>query len=384
MFHCKKCLYPSTKPDLKFNTEGVCSACTSFVDRDNIDWKSREREFIDLLNKYKSHDGSNYDCIVPCSGGKDSTYQVWKILELGYNPLVVFVTTCDLSEIGRINIENIKNQFDVDVIEVCTNRKLRYKLNKYCLETLGDIEWPEHISIFTVPFHIAVKYNIKLIIWGECSQNEYGAVGQLGGNDNVLDRKWMEEFGGLNGFRISDAEIILDLPRNKLIPFIYPEDEDLKRVGVMGLFLGYYFPWDEYRNYVIALSNGFKGLEFNCENNVVNYVAIDSYHVGIHDYFKYLKFGFSRATDHLSMYIRRGLFSREDALSLVNNCDGKFPSTYLGKKLEDILEKINLTVEEFNKICDNFTNKEIFLFNDKTGDFVRRPDGSPKLKCTIY
>ena len=293
------------------------------------------------------------------------------------------MTTCELSELGRKNLNNIKDNFDVDVIEICSNRKIRYKLNKYCLETLGDIQWPEHVGIFTMPFHIAVKYKVKLLIWGECPQNEYGAVGQLGGDDNILDRKWMEEFGGLNGFRISDAEIICDLPHNKILPFIYPEDKDIKESGIVGVFLGYYFEWDEYRNYIIASANGFTSLPNNCENNVIGYVAIDSHHVGIHDYFKYLKYGFSRASDHLSMYIRRKLISREDSIALIKKVDGLYPSTYLGMKLEDILKRIDMSVDEFNKICDNFTNKDIFQYDEEKKDFVRHSDGRPKLKIEI-
>ena len=147
--------------------------------------------------------------------------------------------------------------------------------------------------------------------------------------------------------------------------------------------MGYYFEWDEYRNLIIATANGFTSYPNNCENSVVGYVGLDSYHVGIHDYFKYLKFGFSRSTDHLSMYIRRKLISREDGVALIKKSDGLYPSTYLGMKLEDILQKINMTVEEFNKICDNFTNRDIFQYDDDKKDFVRRPDGSPKLKVTI-
>jgi N-acetyl sugar amidotransferase len=383
MTYCKKCVYPNTKPDLKLNKDDICSACICYNKRDSIDWNERKKEFIKIMDENKSKDGTNYDCIIPCSGGKDSTYQVWRVLELGYNPLVVFITTCEFSELGRKNIENIKDKFDVDVIEVCTNRKIRYKLNKYCLETLGDIQWPEHIGIFTIPFHIAVKYKIKLLIWGECPQNEYGAIGQLGGSDNVLDRRWMEEFGGLNGFRISDAEIILDLPKNKILPFIYPEDEDIKKLGVKGIFLGYYFPWDEYSNYVVSLAKGFTCFENTCENSIVNYVGLDSYHVGIHDYFKYLKFGFSRASDHLAMYVRRGVIDRDVAVSLVKSNDGLYPKSYLGKDLNEILKRIGVTIDEFNIICNNFTNTELFEYDNDTQDFVRRHDGSPKLKTII-
>ena len=105
MKYCRKCLLPDTKPDLTFDETGLCSACSAYDARPTIDWESREKELIAILDKYK---GTHYDCIVPVSGGKDSTYQVIKILELGYKPLCVTATTCDLSDLGRRNIENIK------------------------------------------------------------------------------------------------------------------------------------------------------------------------------------------------------------------------------------------------------------------------------------
>lgn len=105
-----------------------------------------KKELLDILDRYRSKDGSNWDCIIPVSGGKDSTYQVVTMLELGMNPLCVTATTCDLTEIGRKNIENIK-KMGVDYIEVTTNRVVRAKLNRIGLIEVGDISWPEHVSI---------------------------------------------------------------------------------------------------------------------------------------------------------------------------------------------------------------------------------------------
>ena len=143
---------------------------------------------MEILDRYRSKDGSNWDCIIPVSGGKDSTYQVITMLELGMNPLCVTATTCDLTDIGRRNIENIK-KMGVDYIEVTTNRVVRAKLNRIGLTEVGDISWPEHVSIFTVPVRMAVNFNVPLIIWGENSQNEYGGPAAAVEN-NVLDRRW--------------------------------------------------------------------------------------------------------------------------------------------------------------------------------------------------
>src|SRR5262249_48334945 len=108
--YCRTCVMPETKPDLFIDDEGVCSACRSFQGRGAVDWKKREQELVAILDRYRSRDGSNYDCIVPVSGGKDSHYQAIRMLELGMNPLCVTATTDTLSDLGRQNIENLKRQ----------------------------------------------------------------------------------------------------------------------------------------------------------------------------------------------------------------------------------------------------------------------------------
>ena len=171
--YCKRCVMPDTKPDLHLDGEGICNACRSYENRKDIDWKAREKELRQILEKYRNRDGSNWDCIVPVSGGKDSTFQIVQVLRLGMNPLCVTATTCDLTEIGRKNIENIK-RLGVDYVEMSPNPKVRAKLNRIGLIQVGDISWPEHVGIFTIPVRAAVQFNIRLIVWGENSQNEYG------------------------------------------------------------------------------------------------------------------------------------------------------------------------------------------------------------------
>jgi N-acetyl sugar amidotransferase len=221
----------------------------------SVDWTARRQELDELLARYRSKDASNYDCIVPVSGGKDSTFQVLRLLEFGMNPLCVTATTCKLSEIGRKNIENIK-QLGVDYLEVTTNPVVRRKLNRFGLEEVGDISWPEHVAIFTIPVRAAVQYGVPLIVWGENSQNEYGGPAAAAQN-NTLTRRWLEEFGGLLGLRVSDLPGQAGIEPKHLIQFTYPSDEALSRVGVTGLFLGHYLPWDGYQNAFISQAHGF-------------------------------------------------------------------------------------------------------------------------------
>jgi len=364
---------PDTKPDLHLDAEGVCNACRSYEKRKQVDWEVRHKELVQVLDRYRRKDGTGWDCIVPVSGGKDSTSQVIRMLQLGLNPLCVTATTCDLSELGRKNIQNLKS-LGVDYVEFSPNPAVRAKLNRIGLTQVGDISWPEHVGIFTIPVRAAVQYGVPLLIWGENSQNEYGGPAAAA-EHNALDRRWLEEFGGLLGLRVSDLIGLEGLQAKDLIPYTYPSDEELKRVGVTGLFLGYYLPWDGYSNALLAQAHGFTTYHTTVEGSVVNYENLDNHQTGIHDYFKFLKFGFGRATDIACLHIRRGRITRQDGLELVRRHDGKFPWSYIGKPLEKILEPLALTVEEFVKLCDRFTNKKIFL-KDVMGNLVRDKRGN--------
>lgn len=370
---CSRCLYPESKPDLWFDARGVCSACLGYEGRNEVDWEQRRKEFVAVTDRYRSKDGSNYDCIVPVSGGKDSTYQVVKLLQHGLKPLCVTATTDSLSDIGRRNLQNIA-KLGVDHIEITLNPVVRRRMNRLALTEIGDISWPEHVAIFTVPVRAATQLGIPLLVWGENSQNEYGGPATAQDN-NVLDRRWLEEFGGLLGLRVSDLIGLDGFTRHDLIQYTYPSDAQLRAAGVTGIFLGYYFPWDGYQNALIAQGFGFETLPTMVEGSLANYENLDNYQTGIHDYFKYLKFGFGRATDIANNHIRRGRLTREDAVALVRRHDGKFPWTYLGRPIADILREIDMTVDEFLAVCDRFTNKRLFR-TDNSGKPVRDREGN--------
>ena len=370
--YCVRCVMPHTKPDLHIDEEGVCNACRSIEKRKEIDWGQRKTELLEVLAKHRRN-GSNWDCIVPVSGGKDSTYQVIRMLQLGLNPLCVTSHTCDLSDIGRENIENLK-RLGVDHVEFSPNPIVRARLNRIGLTEVGDISWPEHVGIFTIPVRAAVQFNVPLLVWGENSQNEYGGPASASEN-NVLTRRWLEEFGGLLGMRVSDLSETYGIEQRHLLPYQYPSDEELQRVGVTGLFLGHYLPWDGLSNALIAQANGFKTFDKPVEGSMVNYENLDNHQTGIHDYFKFLKFGFSRTTDIACLHVRRGRITRQDAIEIVKARDGKFPWSCLDKPLEDILAPLDVSVDEFIKVCDRFTNKKLFK-RDACGALIKDKHGN--------
>lgn len=160
---------------------------------------------------------------------------------------------------------------------------------------------------------------------------------------------------------MSDLVGQADIEQHHTIQYTYPSDDELKRVGVTGIFLGYYVPWDGYMNALYAQAHGFETYPRTIEGSIVNYENVDNVHTGIHDYFKFLKFGFGRATDLACLHIRRGRLAREDAVRLVRLHDGKFPWTYLGVPIKEVLDELELSIDEFVRICDRFTNKKLFV-----------------------
>lgn len=382
--YCKKCIIPETRPNTEIGTDGLCSGCRYFDFRDKVDWGKRKKIFFEIIKKYKKNDNSNYDCIIPSSGGKDSTYQVLKILELGLKPLVITIATDWLTDLGKENIENIKS-FGVDYLEFTPNQKIRKKINKFALQTVGDITWTEEMAISCSVTRLAIKMDIPLIIWGENSENENGGPEKnsdfLDGNIQKHNQEWFEEFGGTNGLRSSDLLFAWKdqkISEIDLLPYKFPRPDEFGSKKVEGIFLGYFFAWDGQENAEIAKKNGFKTYDKLVEGNIVNYENLDNYLMRIHDYFKYLKYGYDRVSDWSSLQIRRGRLSRQDALILSKENGGKYPHEYLGKNIKQILNYIDMSQNEFDEICYKFTNKKIFQKNtdgtlkfDNSGNLVK-------------
>ena len=182
-----------------------------------------------------------------------------------------------------------------------------------------------------------------------------------------MDRKWLEEFGGLNGLRVSDILLSDNFNDKEIEAYTYPTIEEIENNKILGIFLGQFFEWDSQKNFEVSRDNGFLSYENQLEGCYFNFEKIDNYQHGIHDYFKFLKYGFGRATDQLSYLIRRKKISRLEALQKVRDYEGKYPKSYMGKPLSNILNKINMNEKEFQETCERFTNKKIFKTN-QSGD----------------
>lgn len=344
---CKTCCMPNTRPDTEF-ADGECSACISYRKRPQIDWAAREQEFKTLLDR---HDGK---CIVPSSGGKDSTYQVLKLLELGADVTIVTAATCMLTDIGRQNIDNL-SRF-ARTIEVRPNRTVRATLNRLGLQMVGDVSWPEHCSIFNIPFKVAIEKKIPLIIYGENPQENYG--GPIGSDQaKIMSRRWVSEFGGFLGLRPQDLIGIEDLTANAMADYLPPKESDVAQARIEAHFLGQYFEWDGARNAEIAIKNGMKTRRPSFEN-WWDYENLDNALHGIHDYFGWLKYGYGRGCAQISVDIRKEVVTRDFAMDWVVN-DHCYPQRYMGVSLDEMLDHIGMTRANFNAIARRYTNRAI-------------------------
>ena len=345
MTRCKLCLYPDTKPDLWFNDEGVCSACLAYDKRKEIDWAVRESELLNILEQTPKN-GSGYDCIVPSSGGKDSTWQVLKLIELGVRPLVVTATTCHLTEIGRQNIDNLARY--AATIEVSPNKTVRAKLNRLGLELVGDISWPEHATIFRTPFRVATDMDIPLIFYGECPQEAYG--GPFGTDEaREMTLRWTQEFGGFLGLRPSDMIGQNGITEADMADYEMPED-----ITATAYFLGQFYEWDSWRNAEVARDAGMKW-KLPSPANMWTFENLDNAQTGIHDHMMYRKFGYGRMTAQISVDIRTGRTTRDHGLKMVDGLDGIFPRTYAGVPVEEMLRPLGLNIDELHAIMERHT-----------------------------
>lgn len=339
MNRCLRCVIPDTRPDTAF-VDGVCSACLAYEKRPAIDWDARKRDLLQLLDK---HGGR---CIVPSSGGKDSHYQALTLLDLGADVTIVTATTCHLTEIGRANIDNLARY--ARTIEVTPNKTVRAKLNRLGLTLVGDISWPEHVSIFTTPFRIAQALGITLLFYGESPQNQYG--GPLGTEEGrQLTRRWRSEFGGFLGLRPTDLVGQEGITERDMQDYMLPEGDKAE-----AYFLGQFIPWDSHRNARVAMAGGMKA----ALPSIANYWEwenLDNAQTGIHDYGMWRKYGFGRAAAQVSVDIRSGLITREEGLKIVQQRDGKFPYVYGGVDYLDILASMGMGDREFWDTLARFT-----------------------------
>ncbi|MGH6661458.1 MAG: N-acetyl sugar amidotransferase, partial [Rhodospirillales bacterium] len=366
---CTKCVYPSlSATPMEYDADGVCMGCrTAEAERalSDAEWKKRKKALYELLDRCRSRDGSRHDCIIPVSGGKDSYFQVHTIKhELGFNPLLVTYYGNNFTEVGQRNLLRMKEALDVDHVIYQPSVALLKKLNRLGFIAMGDMNWHNHIGIATVPMRVAAQQKIPLVIWGEHGYADISGQFSIDDYFEWTYRSRLEHMG--RGFEWNFYVGVDGITAADMACYQYPSDQEIFELGLRGIYLSNYVHWDANEHVKTVVEKyGFEVADRPFERTYRTMSNLDDMHEnGIHDYMKFIKFGYGRCTDHASKDIRAGVLSRGQAVDLVRKHDHVKPSD-----LYRWLDYVGMTEDEFDHIADTFRDPRVW--RRKNGAWVK-------------
>lgn len=358
MEYCKNCILPDTRPNLNLNKKKLlCSVCNSlFVENDKINWKQREKDFKKLINsKLKNYKGT-YDCLIPVSGGKDSTWQVINALNYNLRPLCISWKSPARSDLGKKNLENLKN-LGVDHIDFTINPKLEKYFTLKTFKKFGNPLIPMHMALHAITVRTAIEKKIRLIFWGENAADEYGGKKEVRGK--FMTNKWRKFYGVTNGTSI-DFWYDKYLNEKNTFPYKLPSNQEIKKNKITEIFLGYFFKWDPKKIFEFSKKFGFKKLN-KPKTGLYNFADIDDeFLITIHHYMKWYKFGFTRVWDNLSIEIRNKRINRTNAIKIIKKFGYENPKLEIKK----FCNFVGISEKSFFKICDRLRNRKIWIKKD--------------------
>lgn len=342
-----------------FDDEGICSACRVAEEFEQLTdefWDGRKKQFEDLIETYRRPKGDNYDCIIAVSGGKDSYWQTYLIkVVYGLNPLLVTYHGNNYLPEGQGNLDRMRQVFGVDHAVFGPSVDSLIRLNRAGFRRMGDMNWHGHAGIKIVPVIASVSLNIPLIVWGETT---WTIAGMFSPDDYVEYNKRTVMEHDLRGYgwesMVGDEGL---LPQD-LIWLRYPADDAIDRVGTRGIYIGNFFKWDPNEHAEKMRSEfQFEYARQPFERTYREMSNLDDMHEnGIHDYMKFVKFGYGRASDHASKDIRSRYITREHGVEMVRRYDHVKPQRDLGRWLE----YVGMTEPDFDEIADGFRNPKVW------------------------
>lgn len=366
---CQKCVYPSISASpLEFDDKGVCTGCQvseTKVDIPNSEWQRRRKLLGDILEEYRCKDGTRYDCVIAVSGGKDSYFITHVIKnEFGLNPLLVTYNGNNYLDVGWRNVHRMKEVFDADHVFYSPSVELLKKLNRLGFTIMGDMNWHAHVGITTVPVRIAAQFKVPLVFWGEHGYLDQSGQFSMDDFPEMTYRDRLEHFA--RGYEWNYMVGLEGIAAQDMIMYQYPTDQELYDLDVRGIYLGNYIPWEANEHVKLVIEK--YGWETNPEPFERTYRQMsnldDMHENGMHDYLKYIKFGYGRCTDHVSKDVRAGLMSRSKGVELVRQMDHIKSSD-----LQRWLEYVGMTEDEFDRIADTFRDRRVWY--RKNGEWVK-------------
>jgi len=265
------------------------------------------------------HLGIPYDCIIPVSGGKDSHYQVYVAKQkLGLNPLLVTANHTWNTPCGLANLRNLVTRFGCDLVRFTISPESARKVARWALLEMGDITFAYHASIMCWPMRAAVQWRVPMVVWGEEGFSQLTGMFQV--KDEVEYTRWKTLQHDQRGY---DREDLIgrgdpghELTWRDVEWMRYPSVDEIQSVGLRGIYLSNYLPWDAHAQArAMHERYGFGLMPFRYRS-YRTYSKTDDAANDVHDLLKFLKFGYGRGTDDASEDIRYGRLNRHDGLEL--------------------------------------------------------------------
>jgi N-acetyl sugar amidotransferase len=350
--YCVRCVLPDTRPGVELDAEGVCRGCRNADAKRTIDWGARANAFDALVHQARAR-GRDYDCVIPVSGGKDSFWQVVTCLERGLRPLCVTYAYPGRSALGERNLRRLVG-LGVDHLELRVDPEVERRFVQKAFFATAISGLVTHMAIYAWPLQIALAHDIPLVVYGENSAFEYGTD-----DDRLIgarvDGAWLQRFGVTAGTTAADW-VDDELTARQLAPFVHPSDDVLAAHDIAAIFLGHYFAWDPQHSLAVACRHGFESRADGPRVGHYDYVNIDDDMIGVHHHPKWHKFGITRSWDTLSMEIRAGRLSREQAIDTLRELGDETP----WPDIAVFCDYLGISAHDYLEVVERFRNPEIW------------------------
>jgi N-acetyl sugar amidotransferase len=352
--YCRRCLTPDSRPRIVFDRDGVCNACLYADEKRTIDWDARRDELERLVAPYRRRDG-RWDCVVPWSGGKDSSTVAWRLkFEVGLNPLLVTFSPLLPNDIGLRNRETMLRA-GFDHIYFRANQKVHRHLSRRFFIERGNpkVAWDAGVNV--IPVRIAAQFGIPLVFYAEHGESEYGGRVLSEEHRKIRDLTEVIEHQVGDDARNWVDDVVTEADLN---PYTYPESSELETAGVKALYFAYFFRWSMYENYQfirerMAFATHPRG---RTPGTFTDFDSLDDKSDDLYYYMQFIKFGFGRAVRDASRLIQNGHMTRDEGLEAVRKFDGEFPEEHLA----DMLDYLSMSRGELEQTIDLHRNPEIW------------------------
>jgi N-acetyl sugar amidotransferase len=351
MKYCSHCVMPETRPRISFDERGWCNACQWSEEKKSLDWAGRWKLLEELCDQHRST--GRPDCIVPVSGGKDSSYVAYMMKHrMKMHPLCVTIRPGLALDIGEKNLTNfIRSGYEH--IHLTPDPEVMRQIDRIGLAEAGRPLLGWQTAVQTGIIRLAVELSIPLVMFGEEGETEYGGSKKL---------KHQHYYDAEDSFRIyleghDPRRYEEQFGASELYWFRYPTREKFASSGLCLTHWSFFENWDPYQHYLVAKEKcGLQEQEIRATGTYLNFAQTDTSLYNLHTWLMYLKFGFGRCSQDVGIDIRRGAMSRKQALSLVRKFDREDPGGFL----EDYLDYFRMNHGEFGETIARHVNQKLF------------------------